>query len=61
LQGAFAPIRFSVVRLLDIEGNVLPVENVDILYGQSFPENKTYIPDCDEHPAARVDWLERAK
>jgi tRNA (Thr-GGU) A37 N-methylase len=52
LQGAFAPIRFSIVRLLGIEGNVLSVENVDILDGQFFLEIKPYVPECDEHPAA---------
>jgi tRNA (Thr-GGU) A37 N-methylase len=38
--------------LLGTEGNVLSVENVDILGGQSFLEIKPYVPECDEHPAA---------
>ena len=50
-QGTFAPIRFSVVRLVGIERNVLPVENVNILDRQSFLEIKPYSPECDEHPA----------
>lgn len=55
------PIGISVVRLLEIEGSTLKVENVDILDGTPLIDIKPYVPDFDQYPADRVGWLEHAK
>ena len=55
------PIGLSVVKLLSIEGNVLHVENLDILDGTPLLDIKPYVPEFDEHPAERVGWLEQAR
>ena len=55
------PIGLSVVKLLSIEGNLLHVENIDILDGTPLLDIKPYVPEFDEHPAERVGWLEQAR
>lgn len=55
------PIGLSVVKLDGVEGNILHVENVDILDGTPLLDIKPYIPQFDNHPADRVGWLEKAK
>jgi len=69
LRGIFAtrapkrpnPIGLSVVKLLRVAGNVLHVENLDILDGTPLLDIKPYVPEFDEHPAERVGWLEQAR
>ena len=55
------PIGLSVVRLLSIEGNILHIENVDILDGTPLLDIKPYVPKFDQHPVDRVGWLEQAR
>ena len=55
------PIGLSVVRLLDVEGNVLHIDNVDIVDGTPLLDIKPYAPEFDQHLADRVSWLERAR
>jgi tRNA-Thr(GGU) m(6)t(6)A37 methyltransferase TsaA len=55
------PIGLSIVRLLGIEGNVLHIENVDILDGTPLLDVKPYVPKFDQNPADRVGWLEQAR
>ena len=55
------PIGLSVVKLLSIDGNVLHVENLDILDGTPLLDIKPYVPEFDQHPANRVGWLEQAR
>ena len=55
------PIGLSVVKLDGIEGNILHVENVDILDGTPLLDIKPYVPEFDNHPADRVGWLGKAK
>ncbi len=55
------PIGLSIVKLNGIEGNILHVENVDILDGTPLLDIKPYVPEFDNHPADRVGWLEKAK
>jgi tRNA-Thr(GGU) m(6)t(6)A37 methyltransferase TsaA len=54
------PIGLSIVRLLSIEGNVLHIENVDILDGTPVLDIKPYVPAFDHHEAERAGWLEMA-
>jgi tRNA-Thr(GGU) m(6)t(6)A37 methyltransferase TsaA len=51
------PIGLSVVRLFGIEGNVLYVENVDIVDGTPLLDIKPYVPQFDVHEAERIGWL----
>lgn len=55
------PIGLSIVRLLGIEGNVLAVENVDILDGTPLLDVKPYVPAFDHHEVERTGWLEAAR
>jgi tRNA-Thr(GGU) m(6)t(6)A37 methyltransferase TsaA len=55
------PIGLSIVRLLSIEGNVLHIENVDILDRTPLLDIKPYVPAFDHHEAERTGWLEMAR
>jgi tRNA-Thr(GGU) m(6)t(6)A37 methyltransferase TsaA len=55
------PIGLSVVRLLGVRGNVLQIENVDILDGTPLLDIKPYVPEFDQVEAARTGWLAAAK
>jgi len=55
------PIGLSVVRLVKIEANLLYVENLDILDGTPLLDIKPYVPEFDEHPQARIGWLENVR
>jgi tRNA (adenine37-N6)-methyltransferase len=51
------PIGISIVRLLSVEGNILTVENVDLLNGTPILDIKPYVPVFDYHEVERVGWL----
>ncbi len=55
------PIGLSVVRLRRIEGNILHIENVDILDGTPLLDIKPYVPEFDRFPVNRIGWLEQAR
>lgn len=55
------PIGLSVVRLLGIEGNVLTIENVDIVDGTPLLDIKPYVPAFDHHQVERTGWLEATR
>ena len=55
------PIGLSTVRLLQREGNILQIENVDLLDGTPVLDIKPYVPEFDQHPADRTGWLEQAR
>ncbi len=52
------PIGISIVRLLRIEGNVLHVEDVDIVDGTPLLDIKPYVPQFDSRLQVRIGWLE---
>jgi len=54
------PIGLSVVRLLGVEGNVLQVENVDIVDGTPLLDIKPYVPEFDYYQVAGTGWLAAA-
>ncbi len=54
-------IGFSIVKLLEIQGNILTIVNVDILDGTPLLDIKPYIPYFDHPEADRVGWLEKSK
>jgi tRNA-Thr(GGU) m(6)t(6)A37 methyltransferase TsaA len=51
------PIGLSVVRLLSVEGNVLRVENVDIVDNTPLLDLKPYVPEFDHHEVERTGWV----
>ena len=55
------PIGLSIVRLLGIEGNVLRVENMDIVDGTPLLDIKPYVPQFDHTEAERIGWLEATR
>jgi tRNA-Thr(GGU) m(6)t(6)A37 methyltransferase TsaA len=55
------PIGLSVVKLVKIRGNILHIENVDVLDGTPLLDIKPYVPEFDLYPADRIGWLESAR
>jgi tRNA-Thr(GGU) m(6)t(6)A37 methyltransferase TsaA len=54
-------IGLSVIKLQKIQGNILYVENVDILDGTPLLDIKPYVPEFDEQTEVRAGWLEEAR
>jgi tRNA-Thr(GGU) m(6)t(6)A37 methyltransferase TsaA len=55
-------IGISVVKLCGLEGNVLQIENVDIIDGTPLLDIKPYVPEFDNVTDVNIGWLEgRAK
>jgi tRNA-Thr(GGU) m(6)t(6)A37 methyltransferase TsaA len=59
-----APLRpnsigLSIVKLLSIEGNVLHVENVDMIDNTPLLDIKPYIPQFDCVEADRIGWIQK--
>lgn len=55
------PIGISVVRLTKIEGNILHVENMDILDGTPLLDIKPFVPEFDAPEVDRIGWLRGAQ
>ena len=55
------PIGLSVVKLNQIEGGVLYIQNVDILDGTPLLDIKPYVPEFDAQVEVRTGWLEEAR
>ena len=52
------PIGISVVRLVGVEGNMLNIQDVDIVDGTPLLDIKPYIPEFDIKEVERIGWLE---
>ena len=52
------PIGMSCVRLLNIEGNILRLAEVDILDDTPLLDIKPYVPHYDNYPVERCGWLD---
>jgi len=50
-------IGISVVRLLEIKGNSLYIENVDMLNETPLLDIKPYIPEFDNHKVEKTGWI----
>jgi len=50
------PVGISVVKLIGIKGNILEIENVDMLDGTPLLDIKPYIPGFDHHEAEKSGW-----
>lgn len=55
------PIGLSVVKLNSIIGNLLQIENVDVLNGTPLLDIKPYVPEFDQPDTVRSGWLEKAR
>lgn len=55
------PIGLSVIKLQKIQGNILYIENVDILDGTPLLDIKPYVPEFDDQTEVRAGWLEEAR
>jgi len=55
------PIGLSCVRLLEVVGNVLHVDGLDILDGTPLLDIKPYIPTFDAFEPKRIGWYGDAK
>jgi len=51
------PIGISTVRLVGIEGNILHIQDVDIVDGTPLLDIKPYVPEFDTRQAKRIGWL----
>ena len=52
------PIGFSVVRLTRMEGNILYIQNVDVVDDTPLLDVKPYVPAFDVHPVDKIGWME---
>jgi tRNA-Thr(GGU) m(6)t(6)A37 methyltransferase TsaA len=55
------PIGISVVRLDQVNGNILTIGEVDIIDGTPLLDIKPYIPDFDIRREVRKGWYEHAR
>ncbi|UCH37633.1 MAG: tRNA (N6-threonylcarbamoyladenosine(37)-N6)-methyltransferase TrmO [Candidatus Bathyarchaeota archaeon] len=51
------PIGLSIVRLTNIEGNILHIHDVDIVDGTPLLDIKPYVPDFDVREVHKQGWL----
>lgn len=51
------PVGLSVVRLMEVKGSMLYVEDIDILDGTPLLDIKPYVPDFDRRTGERTGWL----
>ena len=54
------PINFSVVDLINREGNILTVQGLDALDGSMLLDLKPYSPGIDSVPDAKLGWMDGA-
>ena len=53
-------IGLSIVRLIEVKGSTLFIEDVDILDGTPLLDLKPYVPVFDAYPDASSGWLEQS-
>jgi len=66
LRGLFAtrtpwrpnPIGLSIVKLMEIRGNILKVEGIDVLDGTPLLDIKPHVPEFDYRENVKIGWLE---
>jgi len=51
------PIGISAVRLVRVEGNILHIQDVDVVDGTPLLDIKPYVPEFDSRRAERIGWL----
>ena len=53
------PIGISTVRLIERKGNILHVENIDIIDSTPLLDIKPYVPFFDDYMDVKIGWLEK--
>jgi tRNA (adenine37-N6)-methyltransferase len=53
-------IGLSIVRLIEVKGTALCIEDVDILDGTPILDIKPYVPEFDAYPDALSGWLDQS-
>jgi tRNA (Thr-GGU) A37 N-methylase len=53
------PIGISIVGLLRVEGNMLHIQDADIVDGTPLLDIKPYVPEFDIREAEGIGWLEK--
>lgn len=51
------PIGISVVRLIELKGSTLNIEDIDIVDNTPLLDIKPYVPDFDHRSDVRAGWL----
>ena len=51
------PIGISVARLVRVEGNILHIQDLDIVDGTPLLDIKPYVPEFDVREAGKIGWL----
>ncbi len=67
LRGVFAtrapkrpnPIGISVARLKRIEGDILYIEDIDVVDGTPLLDVKPYVPEFDAREVYKIGWLSK--
>lgn len=54
------PIGLSIVKLLDVEGNTVKVEDIDVLDGTPLLDIKPYVPEFDHREVEMTGWLSKS-
>jgi len=53
------PIGISTVKLIERKGNILHVENIDIIDSTPLLDIKPYVPFFDDYMDVKIGWLEK--
>ncbi|MCD6573213.1 MAG: tRNA (N6-threonylcarbamoyladenosine(37)-N6)-methyltransferase TrmO [Thermoplasmata archaeon] len=53
------PIGISTVKLIERKGNILHVENIDIIDSTPLLDVKPYVPFFDDYMDVKIGWLEK--
>lgn len=51
------PIGLSLVRLTELEDNILHIQDVDIIDGSPLLDIKPYVPKFDQRKTTKIGWL----
>lgn len=54
------PIGLSVVKLIGVEGQILHIEDVDIVDGTPWLDINPYVPEFDHYSGVQIGWLKQA-
>ena len=52
------PIGFSVVKINEIQANIIYIEDIDVVDGTPLLDIKPYVPQYDTRSEAKIGWLE---
>jgi tRNA (Thr-GGU) A37 N-methylase len=47
------------VRLVKVEGNILHIQDIDIINGTPLLDIKPYVPEFDMRDVEKIGWLEK--